>query len=234
MLRSFCVRQSCIATQIIRCHSTQMVKSRISLTFLKSKQCNIERFREIRRCFASDINKKHDDSKDSKQDELERVYKGLLTRQIKMVKVFSLTTSVTGVFMQPILYKQTNIIGGLPMLVTMMGIVGFFTFVTPILLHLVCKKYIITLDYNKVQNEYIATTYTFFMTKKLIKFKPEDVKIPEVPGMFTSILVKGEPLFLDPNSFEHENIEHYVKIMGFDKPIDFKLNLEENDAQKKT
>lgn len=63
--------------------------------------------------------------------------------------------------------------------------------------------------------------FHFFQTK----FTPADVKVPEVPGMFTSIMVKDTPLFLDPNSFE--NTDHYIKIMGYDKPIDFKLGLEE-------
>lgn len=54
-------------------------------------------------------------------------------------------------------------------MVTMMSIVGFFTFVTPILLHLVCKKYVITLDYDATKNEYSAVTYTFFMRKKIVR-----------------------------------------------------------------
>lgn len=60
-------------------------------------------------------------------------------------------------------------------------------------------------------------------------FTPEDVKVPDVPGMFTSIIVKDTPLFLDPNSFD--NPDHYVKIMGYDKPIDFKLNLNEKSTE---
>lgn len=69
--------------------------------------------------------------------------------------------------------------------------------------------------------------------------------VPEIPGMFTSFLVKpksgsGKPiaLFVDPKLFDDPS--HYVKIMGFDKPIDFKFeelrrNAEndENNAKKK-
>ncbi|RZC35366.1 transmembrane protein 70 -like, mitochondrial, partial [Asbolus verrucosus] len=39
--------------------------------------------------------------------------------------------------------------------------------------------------------------------------------------MFTTLVANGKPLFLDPRLFE--NPEHYAKIMGYDKPIDFKL-----------
>lgn len=51
--------------------------------------------------------------------------------------------------------------------------------------------------------------------------------VPEVPGMFTSFLVRDIPLFVDPKLFEDPH--HYVKIMGYDKPMNFKLNLNEED-----
>lgn len=51
--------------------------------------------------------------------------------------------------------------------------------------------------------------------------------------MFTSFLVKKRPLFVDPALFDDP--EHYVRIMGYDKPIDFKLNSnEESDQTKKS
>lgn len=62
--------------------------------------------------------------------------------------------------------------------------------------------------------------------------------VPDVPGMFTSFLVKDKsskksiPLFVDPRLFADPT--HYVKIMGYDKPIDFKLNHPEaNKSEKK-
>jgi len=55
-----------------------------------------------------------------------------------------------------------------------------------------------------------------------ITFTTDDVAVPDVPGMFTSFLIKGIPLFVDPRLFDEP--EHYAKIMGYDKPIDFKLS----------
>lgn len=61
--------------------------------------------------------------------------------------------------------------------------------------------------------------------------------VPEVPGMFTSFLVKTKDmrrpaaLFVDPKLFDDPT--HYVKIMGYDKPIDFKLNFEEKPPGEK-
>lgn len=123
MLRTLCTRQCLIASQVIRCHSTSVLKSHFSLTLLnESKFNNIQRFREIKRCFASTQTNLTKTSNESGQEKKVEVYKGILSTQIKLVKVFSLATSVTGVFMQPILYKQSSIIGGVPM-------VSYFKFI---------------------------------------------------------------------------------------------------------
>lgn len=130
------------------------------------------------------------------------------------------------------------------MIAVLCGTVGFFTFVTPFLLHVITKRYVTELFYDPKTREYTAVIITFFLVKKQIKFRVEDVTVPEIPGMFTSFLVKpksgrGKPiaLFVDPKLFDDPT--HYVKIMGFDKPIDFKFeelrNTEndENNAKKK-
>lgn len=85
--------------------------------------------------------------------------------------------------------------------------------------------------YDPDRKVYIAETITFFLQKHRLEFTPEDVKVPDVPGMFTSMLVKGKPLFLDPRMFPDP--DHYIKIMGYDKPMDFKLELTEEDTSKK-
>lgn len=114
----------------------------------------------------------------------------------------------------------------------MIGVVGFFTFVTPLLLHFVTKKYVTSLTFDPDKETYTAETLTFFLTKRKIEFTPDDVKVPDVPGMFTSMLVKGIPLFVDPRAFP--NPDHYIKIMGYDKPIDLKLGelTEEGEGSK--
>lgn len=46
--------------------------------------------------------------------------------------------------------------------------------------------------------------------------------------MFTSFFVGDKALFVDPALFDDP--EHYVRIMGYDKPVDFKLDLKESAA----
>lgn len=165
--------------------------------------------------------------------EIGNSFKGTLTPNVKSVKVFSLTTSFAGLIAQPVLYEQAAKLGSsTPVIVAICGFVGFFTFVTPFLLHVITKRYVTELHYDTLTKEYIATIITFFLLKKQVRFKVEDVHVPELPGMFTSFLVnqKGSTkkpiaLFVDPKLFEDP--AHYVKLMGYDKPIDFKLDLPE-------
>ncbi|XP_053688685.1 transmembrane protein 70 homolog, mitochondrial [Sabethes cyaneus] len=150
-----------------------------------------------------------------------QVYHGVLTPQIRAVKVFSLVTSIGGLVAQPILLEQANKIGGTPMIVAICGIAGFFTFVTPFLLHLITKRYVTDLSYDSTTQEYTAITITFLLQRQQTKFRIKDVVVPEVPGMFTTFMVGDKSLFVDPTLFPDPT--HYIKIMGYDKPIDFKF-----------
>uniref|UniRef100_A0A182JUW1 Uncharacterized protein n=1 Tax=Anopheles christyi TaxID=43041 RepID=A0A182JUW1_9DIPT len=108
-------------------------------------------------------------TKHSKEDNLtDRVYYGSLTPQIRAVKVFSLATSIGGIVAQPILLEQASKVGGMPMIVAVCGFAGFFTFVTPILLHLVTKRYVTDLHYDPSKQQYTATTITFFLQREKI------------------------------------------------------------------
>ncbi|XP_058066784.1 transmembrane protein 70 homolog, mitochondrial [Anopheles bellator] len=166
-----------------------------------------------------------------------RVYYGTLTPQIRAVKVFSLATSIGGILAQPILLEQANKIGGMPMIVAVCGFAGFFTFVTPILLHLVTKRYVTELNYDPKKQEYVAVTITFLLRREKTHFKAEDVVVPEMGGLFTTFIVKNKAMFVDPQMFPDPT--HYIKIMGYDKPIDFKFDearrlggIEEENSKK--
>ncbi|KAK4877645.1 hypothetical protein RN001_010151 [Aquatica leii] len=149
------------------------------------------------------------------------VYTGILTTQLRAVKLFSLLTSLTGIMAQPVLYSQLMSLGNVPLIVVAWSFFGFFTLGTPILLHMIAKKYVTQLRYKVDTDSYIATTVNLVNFKKDLEFKPDDVKVPEGLGMFTSFIAKGSPLFVEPRLFEDP--KHYGKIMGYDKPIDMKL-----------
>ncbi|GLV45666.1 uncharacterized protein CBL_02686 [Carabus blaptoides fortunei] len=162
-------------------------------------------------------------TKESNVANTEQVYYGVLTQQIKAVKLVSFTTSIGGLLAQPILIKQiSSMDGSLPVIIGLCSFISFFTFITPVLLHFVCKKYVTCLEYDVTNNKYIATVLSFFCRPQKIQFSVDDVKVPDVPGMFTSFHVNGRPLFVDPGLFTDPT--HYGKLMGYDKPMDFKLS----------
>ena len=54
-----------------------------------------------------------------------------------------------------------------------------------------------------------------------LEFRPSDVQIPELPSMFTTFKAHDVPLFVDASQFTR--VEHYGKIMGYDKPVDMRI-----------
>ncbi|XP_049784706.1 transmembrane protein 70 homolog, mitochondrial [Schistocerca cancellata] len=158
-----------------------------------------------------------------------KVYHGPLAQQIRGVKLFSLVTSAGGLVAQPYLIQHATTFGNLPLSIAMLGFIGCFTYVTPFLLHWITKKYVTEIRYTPDREVYTAVVYNFFLKEKKIIFHPEDVEVPEVPGMFSSFHVRGIPLFVDPRMFEDKS--HYARIMGYDKPLDLKLGDLENDKK---
>lgn len=106
---------------------------------------------------------------ESKQDTIsERIYYGTLTPQIKAVKIFSLSSSLAGLLAQPIIVKEAATIGSTSLVIALCSVVGFFTFVTPLLLHLITKKYVTEIAYEPDSSTYKATTISFFLIPKQV------------------------------------------------------------------
>lgn len=159
------------------------------------------------------------------------VYHGTLTTQLRAVKIFSLMTSMSGIIAQPFVYDQLVSLNSIPLMVAAWSFFGFFTIGTPLLLHLLARKYVTVLKYKPDTDTYVATTLNIINIPKQLEFKPEDVKVPEVLGMFTTFTAKDKALFVDPRFFE--NPKHYGRIMGYDKPLDLKLfKTTESDNKK--
>nr|SVE75997.1 EOG090X0CKL [Daphnia hispanica] len=162
-----------------------------------------------------------------------QIYKGMLTKQVKAVKSFSFGTSLIGVGMQPILYEHMSAPeSSLPLMVALYSAVGMFTFVTPFLIHFVTKKYVTDITFDPTTKQYEASVYRFFPTKRKITFKLEDISVPDVPGAFTTLCVKNIPLLCTPSDFLYP--EHYVKFMGYDKPVDYQLSTSKEQNKDNT
>lgn len=112
---------------------------------------------------------RHFGSEVGEDKKLDRIYYGPLTPQIKAVKVFSLGSSVAGLLAQPIIIREAATIGSTSLIIALCSVVGFFTFVTPFLLHLITKKYVTEISYDPATSTYKATTISFFLTPKEVQ-----------------------------------------------------------------
>ncbi|CAG0912672.1 unnamed protein product [Notodromas monacha] len=148
------------------------------------------------------------------------IYEGPLAKQLKLVKLFSLSTSGLGLAIQPVLMNQLMAYSSGVLKVLFAGFCGFFILATPLLLHMLAKRYVIRVKWDG-DSKFVATTYSFMCREKTVEFTPDEVTIPEVCGPLTSFKVKNLAFFADPNYFT--DLSGYEKMLGYDKPMDFKM-----------
>lgn len=159
----------------------------------------------------------------------ELAYFGVMRKSVKAVKIFSLSTSLLTLMMQPYLMITLSSVGT-GMLAAIGTVMGLFTFGTPLMIHFIAKKYVSDLYYDEDTEVFVASTLSLFARRKELQFTADDVVYPTVPGMFTSVIIKGKPLFMDPYAFRLQSA--YTKMMGYDKPLDWELpSLEDNKTE---
>ncbi|XP_058801371.1 transmembrane protein 70 homolog, mitochondrial [Phymastichus coffea] len=153
------------------------------------------------------------------EDGKEIVYEGMLSLRVRNIKFFSLSTTFLALGVQPLIYMKA-VMGGIATKWTIptFAVLAAFAVATPVLLHYVTKRYIIQVLYDPVKDTYTAVTYNIFVKEKKVEFTPQDVTIPTILGMFTTCAIKGKPMFLDAEDFSEQ--KHYIRIMGYDKPLD--------------
>lgn len=134
--------------------------------------------------------------------------------------MFSYTTSAAALFLMPqILFKTALALQGLAVQVAFCGVMGFFTFLTPILLHLLTKGYVIRLYHNPDSDVYTAVTYSVFLFEKKTIFHQNQVRVPSVANMFTTFYAGRAGMLVNPDYFPFP--QDYNHLMGYDKPFSF-------------
>lgn len=97
-----------------------------------------------------------------------KIYEGVLAGKFWRLKILSMSTSVVCLCAQPVLIEKGAQMAGTAGVVALCSVGGFFTFITPILLHFVVKKYVIAMEHNPVTDEYTATTISLFLRRKKV------------------------------------------------------------------
>lgn len=150
------------------------------------------------------------------------IYTGSLSTAVRGVKMLSYSSSGVSLFLMPHILLKTGLgVQSVVLQVAFCGIIGFFTFLAPVFLHLLTKGYVVRLYHNPDKDTYTAITYTVFLTEKRNTFHQSQVKIPAVSKMFTNFYVNNTGLLVNPDRFA---IPHdYNHLMGYDKPFSFDL-----------
>ncbi|KAM6281122.1 transmembrane protein 70, mitochondrial [Porphyrio hochstetteri] len=160
------------------------------------------------------------------------VYKGNLAKAVFGVKFFSYSTSIFNLFMMPYLMLKTGIgFESLLVQAAFYGLIGFFTFVTPVTLHVLTKGYVVRLYYKEEVDTYTAITYSAILAEKATVFHREDVKIPDITKMFTTFYAKTKSMLVNPALFPNPQDFHHL--MGYDKSLFFNLEEEEEADGRK-
>ncbi|XP_068427568.1 transmembrane protein 70, mitochondrial [Clinocottus analis] len=148
------------------------------------------------------------------------IYTGSLGSVVRGVKLFSYSTSGTSLFILPYTFLKTGLgLQSFAMTATFCGVIGFFTFLTPILLHFLTKGYVIRLYHNADRDTYTAITYSVFLTEKKSVFHQRQVRIPAISKMFTTFYADKMGLLVNPDMFPLP--QDYNHLMGYDKPFSF-------------
>ncbi|XP_035172795.1 transmembrane protein 70, mitochondrial [Oxyura jamaicensis] len=160
------------------------------------------------------------------------VYKGNLAKAVLGVRFFSYSTSVFNLFMVPYIMLKTGIgFDSLLIQAAFYGLIGFFTFVTPVTLHILTKGYVIRLYYKEEMDTYTAITYNAILTEKVTVFHQKDVKIPDITKMFTTFYAKTKSMLVNPLLFQ--NPEDFNRLMGYDKSLYFDFEEEKENGENK-
>ncbi|XP_062375905.1 transmembrane protein 70, mitochondrial [Sardina pilchardus] len=159
------------------------------------------------------------------------IYSGELAKSVLGVKFFSYSCSMFSICAMPYVMMQNGIGGqSLPLQVAFCAVIGFFTFITPFLLHTFTKGYVVRLYHAEEADTYTAVTYNVILAEKKTVFHQSDVKIPEISKMFTTFYAKNHSMLVNPDAFA---LPHdYVHLMGYDKPFTFEADdLEKTDEK---
>jgi hypothetical protein len=146
---------------------------------------------------------------------------GQLTSQLKVAKMLSLSSSLLGLMMLPLL-TDTLSTSTLFAQLFVFGTTTFFIFVTPILSQILTRKYVSRMYYNYQEKKLTAILFNFFLFEYKLEFSLDDVYMPDMPGIFTTVKVKSNNrnLFVDLNQITDLTITE--KILGYDREFDIK------------
>ncbi|XP_027204693.2 transmembrane protein 70 homolog, mitochondrial [Dermatophagoides pteronyssinus] len=144
-----------------------------------------------------------------------------MIRMIKMIKRLSISTTLISAGVQPILYPKL-IASGSSLTMGFATITCAGIFISPLILNWFTKRYVTKLYYDDQNDQFVAKHLNLLNRDVQLKYKSNQVQIPEMLGIFTTYTVgqKKQPLFVDSNLVI--DMKLYKQMLGYDLPIDLR------------
>lgn len=146
----------------------------------------------------------------AKEEEFRLVYEGPLTKKIKYLKVFSLSTACLSLAAPVVFFMGNSTLAPiakaiLSSTVVVMGVT------TTSLLHWLTRVYVYRMFFHPQTRTFAAETSTIFGTTKKETFSVEDIHIPEIESGFSTFEAKGRKYFIHVDLKEADQILKYVR-----------------------
>ena len=147
------------------------------------------------------------------------VYTGKLDKPFKAAKSLSLASSLGGALCYPVMLPKILHEASIYVAIGYSIVSATFVLLTPSLIQMICKRYFTSLYYQEKTGQFTGFYKNFFMMERPVRFRAEDVQVPPITGMFTSMLIKDRPYFLNHDDFHDKEV--LKKMLGYDKDFDF-------------
>lgn len=144
-----------------------------------------------------------------------QIYANPITNLVVGAKIFSLSSSGVVLALQPFIFtKFTSVFSFAPFLVSSIA----FAALTPILLHILTRSCVFSINYDPQTDQFTAYTKSIFLRPKRIDFKLEDVSYSVASLSFSNMTVNNKtPLLVLESGFSDPEMKR--RLFGLDKPV---------------
>ncbi|XP_004207188.1 uncharacterized protein LOC101237803 [Hydra vulgaris] len=139
------------------------------------------------------------------------VYEGPLSKKIKLIKLFSMSTSVLSLICAPVLVLSNKSEATVFLKVFLASTVVTIGLSTTFLLHWLTRVYVHKMFFHPESATFAVETFNFFGMTTRRRFSVSEFRIPEVESAFSTFEANNKKYFLHTDLNEVDQILKYVK-----------------------
>ena len=139
------------------------------------------------------------------------IYEGPLSKKIRAIKLFSMSTSILSLVCAPVLVFSSNAETSILLKAFLASTVLTLGLSTTFFLHWLTRVYVHKMFFHPHSGTFAVETYNFFGITTRRRFSVADVRIPEVESVFSTFHAHNIRYFLHTDLKEADQILNYVK-----------------------